>query len=378
MTQLRPLGAAVLTALATLAIPAAAEAHPGIYRTTVKVLKANAATPPTQADLVDQVRYAIGNDGYAGVLRESNGLTGRGMVNYLLMPSGTPSYRATLTPEQKLANTSDAQAHATCVADPTGDSGAAKLNQTTNILEWQRGSTEAGTDPFYAYVPFQKATGGFGDTPSKWIALVKSVTGVDLDTATDLSAACTQIGGTYYLADAVQSTGKQFASANIADEVKAASDPLKAQADTLTAANAQLTTQVGSLLAQVAAANGAAASAQAQAASAATPLKLTIISKPAAGKLASSGLPVALAGAAGAAPRVRLLVGELKAKQLKLKSRVLATTSTTIKPDGTQSLSLKPAGAAATAIKRARGSLAVTVDALAGDRFSSATATLKR
>lgn len=358
-----------LTLLAALAAPALADAHPGIYATQVKVLKANPSSPPTQADLVDQTRYAIGNDGYAGVLRETNGLTGHGMVNYLLMPSGTPSFRATLTPEQKLERTSDAQPHAQCLADPASGSQAAKLNTTAAILDWQKGSTEAGTDPFYDYVPFQATTAGFGDTPAKWIAVVKDLTGVDLATTTDFAAACTTLGGTYYGADAVQSTGKQFASANIADEVKAATTPLSAQVGTLT-------TQVTDLLAQVAAANGARAAAEAQTKAAAAPLKVAIITRTALGKLTSAGLPVALSGTPGVPARVRIVIGELKAKQLRLVSRVLATATTTVKPDGTQSLTLKPAGAAATAVKSAKA-LAITVDALGGGKFSSTTATLR-
>ncbi len=365
-----------LAVLATLAVPAAAQAHPGIYETQVKVLKANAASPPTEADLENQTRYAIGNDGYAGVLREANGLVGHGMVNYLLMPSGTPSFRATLTPAQKLERTSNAQAHAQCVADPGGPTQAGKLNTTAAILEWQKGSTEAGTDPFYAYVPFQATTANFGDTPAKWIAVVKSLTGVDLATTTDFAGACATLGGTYYPADTVQSTGKQFASANIADEVKAATAPLAAQVTALTTRVSDLLAQASAATAGAQAAGAGKASAEAQAAAARTPLKVAIISKTAAGKLTTTGLPVAVSGAPGLAPRVRLVVGELKAKQLGLRSRVLATATPTVKADGTQSLTLKPTGKAATALKATKR-VAVTVDALAGDKFASAAASLK-
>ena len=96
----------------------------------------------------------VTNHGYTTVLRETNSVGAPGgVVSYALLPG---ALRADLTQTQELAaGGTAAQAHATC-------SGTV-LDAESNILAWQEG------DPFYNYVPFQKAPAGLDDNPADWI-----------------------------------------------------------------------------------------------------------------------------------------------------------------------------------------------------------------
>src|SRR5262249_11896424 len=150
-------------------------------------------------------------------------------------------YRAGMTVVQKLEYApaqTGIQVHATC-------GGVAALSDPANIAQvWDRASDH---DPFYNYIPWQKDSAGLGDNPSQWIGVVKSVTGVDLSTVSDLAGACTALGGTYHPPD----TKSVTASAAIADAVA----PLNTQITTLNGQVSSLTDRVGSLVPQLDAAN---------------------------------------------------------------------------------------------------------------------------
>jgi DMSO/TMAO reductase YedYZ molybdopterin-dependent catalytic subunit len=94
--------------------------------------------------------------------------------------------------------------------------------------------------------------------------------------------------------------------------------------------------------------------------------------------LASRGLALRLQGPASRATSVRLLIAAVKAKKLGLRSRVIASRSVTIGADGTAAFVMKPAAAAARALRRQPGRLALLAEATAGDRRSLATATIGR
>ena len=64
------LGAAALAAVAALAIPAVAGAHPSVYTASANVVKANS----DPVELETQTRYLVNNHGFPILFRESNGL----------------------------------------------------------------------------------------------------------------------------------------------------------------------------------------------------------------------------------------------------------------------------------------------------------------
>ncbi len=214
--------AGALTAAAALALPATALAHPTVYESTAKVLPAG-PVPPTQGGLLPQTRYLVTNHGFSYVLRESNNATDHGVMNYAAVPGayrnqpGFESVPGTRTRLLKEADTG-AQAHATC-------RGVAKLDNEAAILAWQ------GADPFYNYVPFQKTSAGLEDDPAAWIPVVKTLTGVDLETQ-DPAAACAALSGIYTPADEMQTTTAALNSGYLEHETA----PLNAQIATLTKA----------------------------------------------------------------------------------------------------------------------------------------------
>jgi hypothetical protein len=313
--------------LAALLVPASASAHPGVYTLTAKLRPANGCTPPDDSCLTDQTQYAVANDGWTLAFTEDNGLTsGGGLINYKVMPSSwrnggdhplTPEGKRTYGPAQ-----TNLQAHATC-------SGTA-LDNGANILAWQ------GADPFFNYVPFQATSAGLGDDPSKWIAVVKQATGVDLATVTDAPAACASIGGTYHKADT--------SSAIATELVRAATDPLQSQLATL---------RTGMTTLQAAKAAADAAAAAAQAALVNRPLALTLSAKrfnPAVAMI--TGLP-------GTAVTLKMKAGKT----------TLATRHVTLNAQGAALTTLKKA------VKKARK---VTISATGAGRTVSATGTLTK
>jgi len=242
MRSIKSRWAIALLACLVLAIPASASAHPGVYEVTAKVAGSGCEYPTTGC-LTDQTQYAISNDGWAMGYKEDNGLaSGPGMVNYKILPG---TWRTPMTPEQKLtypAAQTDVQPHATCLAT--------KLVEPVVILAWQ------SSDPFFAYIPWQKISAGLGDEPSKWIPVVKAATaglpgapaaGVDLSalsTEAEFKAACEALPG---------GTG-QYHKADTASEIDKATAALKAQ-EAVAPFEAEVTSLLGeksSLQAQIA------------------------------------------------------------------------------------------------------------------------------
>jgi hypothetical protein len=381
LSQLRAICAVAVVAV--LAAPAAASAHPSVYSGEA-VIDLNPA--PGAFELGTQVRHMVTNHGYTTVLRETNGLTvdaHKGVMSYALLPADR---RAMLSATEELGTSTGAQAHATC--------DVAALNAESAVLNWQE------EDPFYNYVPFQKAAAGLDDDPADWIDDVRALTGVDLaqvsddpaQAATQLemlceSAAPAGLGGTFVPADQTQNTIAALASGS----VEHATEPLLGRI-------AQLETFTAQLQAQKAAAEQAAAGAQAQVGQVgplqqenqslkaevarmrleATPLRISPVGKRSAAQLAASGMSVRVTGPAGKRVTVRLLVSQAVAKSLGLKSRVLGKATATIGADATALVRVTLRKAAKAAMRKAKGSMRVSLEAASGDRSASASRRLSR
>jgi hypothetical protein len=363
-----------LGAVVALAIPATASGHPSVYSDEA-IRDANPADGPYTADL--HTRHVVVNHGYTWVFRETNGLddetTDGGVITYSRLPG---DYRATIPAAQARAegNTA-AQPHATCQV--------ASLTSTAAITGWQVG------DPFYNYVPFQKASAGLDDVPlssdpevSDWIDDVRARTGVDLSTVSDdpdvalgqLEQRCTSIGGTFFEPDTVQNTRESMASGLL--------EPLEEEVETLngalTAAQQARTAAEQALIAARAAADAANAE-LARVMPQLRPLTLTLATARAkARRVARRGIAVDVSGPPMRTVTVRLQVKQSRVKRLGVKSRVLAKTTVTTGVDGTAEAVLKPKRAVARALRRMRRSVAVTANAVSGDRIASARGTLTR
>lgn len=338
-----------------------------------------------QAAMSDQPQFAITNDGYAVAYRETNGIgpdrgpgivsgEGRGMLNLSkVLPS---AYRTGLSALDKLAYApawTGVQPHATCT-------GVAALRDPATIWAWQQ---RADNDPFFDYVPWQKASAGLGDEPERWIDVVKTTTGVDLaslDTVQQLTDACAGLGGTYRAAD----TASVVTSAVVADAVGAATAPLN---DKIGA----FTTQVGDLTAQITTLTGekgalVAANAKLTADNAALAANAPVAKAPVARALrvalASSRLSLSVPAAAmvtgdAAQPlTVRLTAGASVVKALKLKSGTLATATKALDDRGAALVALKVPAATAKRLRAAKGTVPVTVTATSGALTATAKATV--
>jgi hypothetical protein len=338
MTSFRIAGA--LTAAAALAVPASAAAHGSVFETEARL----GAGPETQT------QYLVTNHGFTFALKESNGVTDRGMVNYKVLPR---AYRETLTKTQLLAEgDTGAQPHATC-------RGVAALDEAA-VLAWQ------DADPFYNYVPWQRGAAGLEDDPATWIAVVKAKTGVDLATA-DPATSCAAVGGTYTPADETVSTAKALAAGTVEHETA----PLTAEIGRLTAA---LTTAEGARVALQTALDAA----KAEVVKLATPVKVALPSARLKRAALAKGTKVTLDGVAGAPVSVQLAIGEREARKLKLKSSVLARAKATFGTDGKAGVVLRPGQAARKALAKRKRPLAITVTARSGDRIASSGGTLTR
>jgi hypothetical protein len=339
MTSFRLAGA--LATAAALVLPASAFAHGSVFQTEARL----GAGPETQT------QYVVTNHGFTFVLKESNGATDQGMVNYKVLPR---AYRDTLTKTQLLAaGDTGAQPHATC-------RGVAALDEAA-VLAWQ------DADPFYDYVPWQKGAAGLEDDPARWIAVVQDRTGVDLATA-DPAAACAAQGGTYTPADEIQTTAASLASGTVEEETA----PLTAEIGRLTAA---LTTVDGARAALQAALDAA----KAELAKLAAPMRASLPSaKLKARALARKGTTVAVTGTAGAPITVELAISEARARKLKLGSSVLARTKATLGADGTAAVRLKARKPARKALRKLERSIAMEVTVTSGDRFTTSGGTLAR
>jgi hypothetical protein len=384
MKDLRQLGATCAVAgLAVLAIPAAAAGHPSVYSGEA-ITDANPA--PGQFTPQPQTRHMVTNHGFTTVLRETNGVTvdaHRGVLSYALLPG---DLRDTLTPTEILATSSGAQAHATC--------DVAALNAESAVLGWQE------DDPFYNYVPFQKAAAGLDDDPTHWIDDVKALTGVDLTQVSDepaqapaqLEMLCEAAppagaGGTFVPADETQNTIAALASGS----VEHATEPLLEEID-------QLETFTDQLQAQKALAEQAAAGAQVRASQVgplqqenqalkaevermrleATPLRIRPVGNRSPAQLATRGMSVRVTGPAGKRVTVRMLVSRAAAKALGLKSRLLGRATATIGADATALIRITLGARAKAAMRRANRAVKVSLVAVSGDRSASASRRLSR
>ncbi|HEX7290851.1 MAG TPA: hypothetical protein VF250_06940 [Conexibacter sp.] len=354
-TCIRTAGA--LAALA-LALPASAAAVPSVTTVDAKLDAGGVTflTDPTGAGLTTQVRYVVSADGYAAGFAETNGVAGGGVIDYSVLPA---AYRAPATAEEKRtypAAQTDVQAHATC-------SGVAALADGANILAWQ------GREPAYNYVPWQKTSAGLGDDPAKWIAVVRSATGVDLSATTDFRRACeTGLGGTYHAADSASS---------IADVLIAnALAPLQRQVATLTRARDA---------SDRAAATARAAQRAAEAAYQALftkPIELTLAAKRFA---PATGVAVMVTGSPTDPVDVTLELTRKQARKLGLADPVLAEATGELDDNGAVLLTLKPDRDVVRRLARRPRSrarvaraLSVTVEAVSGGNEDSAQAIIVR
>ena len=195
--------AALAVGAAALAVPAGASAHPSVYTSTAKTVPASPPDPLTYGDLGNETRYVVSNHGNAEILRESNGQTDRGVVDYKSAPGAWRSQASVSVQDLIDQAATGAQAHNVCHTPV--------LDDLANIEEWQEKSAAGKPEPFFAYVPFQKRSAGLDDKPAEWIELVDSLTGVDLSTVSDdpataqteLAAKCAGISGTFVAADTV-------------------------------------------------------------------------------------------------------------------------------------------------------------------------------
>jgi hypothetical protein len=353
-------------AAASLAVPASAWAHGSVYTDTTARIVEDPQNPSPPVTVVNQTRHVVTNHGFTFVLRESNGATDKGMVDFSMLPGpyrsqpgfepGAAGTRTRLLSEGDTA----AQPHATC-------RGVAALAAEDAVLAWQ------GEDPFYNYVPFQATSAGLEDDPATWLPVVQARTGVDL-TQSDPATACAGLGGTYTPAD---ETATPVATLN-SGYAHLLTEPLNAE--------------ILSLSADLVTAQGAASTAAAQvAAKSATDkenaslkaevarLKASALSIEPVGKLTLgqlAGRPqVSVTGPAGKSVTVRILAR--KAKALRLKSSVLAKVTAQIRVDGTALVRLAPSGKAKAALKKAK-SAGVTFEVTSGDRTASTARTLSR
>jgi hypothetical protein len=343
-------------ALAAGALPAVAGAHGSVFQTTAKLVLDRAR--PT--DLTDQTQYAITNHGFTFVLREDNGATTRGMINYKALPS---AYRATLTRAQILAEgDTGAQPHATCRL--------AALETEAAIYAWQ------DRDAFYGYVPFQSGPAGLEDDPASWIAVVRAETGVDLTgmSADAARSACQGAGGTFVPADGTQTTAAALATG--------VTEPLEAEITTLTRAKATVDAALAALGIEQAGVDRALTAAQAEAARLTRelkPLRVTLTPRRlAASRLAGSGAKVGLHGPPSRRVTLVLRIPAARAQALGLRSTVLARKVVRTNADGDATATVKPGRRAAAALADATRGIAFSVAATTGDRADAARGTATR
>jgi hypothetical protein len=326
------IAAAVMAA--TLAAPVAANAESSLFSSAAKVIPAG-QTPDaswTQSSLGDEARYFVDVNGFPLVLKESNGVTGGGIVDFNVLPS---AYRNLFSKSRWLdEGSTGAQAHATC--------DVAALDDPNVILGWQ------GDQPAYGYIPFQATSAGLGDDPASWLAKLKAATGLTLTATTDLAAACKSLGGTFAPADAVVATPASLATGLTA--------PLQAKIDSLTAAKA--------------ASDATAAKAQADVkrlALEASPFKLTVDSN----TTLQRGLKVTISGPPNRPVFIRALVSDKQRRQLKIPFKTLGTGSGATDAAGKGVVIVQGRKDTAPVLLRWQTPVPVTLAAVSGDRQAS-------
>lgn len=214
-------GALVLaTVMASATVPLIASAHTSSYDDIAKIAPSPAPSPLNYEDLLDEQRYFVCNHGYCAIYKESNGVTDMGVVDYKRAPGAWRSQASVTTAELFERAANGAQTHHTC--------DTAALTSEGAITGWQSMSEAGKAEPFWAYVPFQKAPAGLGDHAEEWIPHVLTLTGVDLtDVSDDPAAAATELealcealpGGVFVPADAVVTAPDGVNSATTADAV---------------------------------------------------------------------------------------------------------------------------------------------------------------
>jgi hypothetical protein len=373
MKYVRAAGACA--AFAALAVPTAASAHGTVYSHQARVVAPGDTPPIAEGDLVLQDRYVVTNHGFTYVLSETNGLTDHGMVDYSQLPGayrnqpgfepGPPGTRTRLLAE----GDTGAQPHATCDVPA--------LTAQPAILGWQ------GDDPFYNYVPFQKAAAGLEDDPAAWIADVQDLVDVDLNgvgsdpvqAAAELEALCENLPGatptSFHPADATQTATTALASGTISE----ATAPLEARIATL---QTSLTTAERDRDA----ARTALASANTELARVIPLARELTAALPTARmrarSLASNGARVSLTGPPLRTVALRLTIPAKAAKKIGLKSGLLARTTTSIGAGGAAQATLRPNAAVRRALQRLRGSAKLTLTAAGGDRADAVTGRVAR
>jgi hypothetical protein len=213
---------------------------------------------------------------------------------------------------------------------------------------------------------------GIDDPAAAWLAVVRAATGVNLEQVADTdaarAAACQGLGGTYYPADATQSTLTSWSAGQVHLATAPLHDEIAAQATqigALRAAGADSAAQISALRSEVAALRLDLRT-----------LKLSLPATiPSPSALARNGIALSLAGPAKRPVSVRALISAAKAKKLGLRSRVVGRRSVVLDADGNATFTLIPANAAA-ALEQATGSLVLAVDATSGDRHTVVSASL--
>lgn len=360
MTSIKTLAVAgAITLAAAAAVPSFAAAHGAVYETDALV--ADAGSP---SGFSTQTRYVVANHGYTYVLRETNGRTSGGMLNYPKAPGAlrrTPGYDI-FTNTVPVSADSGAQPHATCDVP--------SLNAEATKRAWQ------DADPFYAYVPFQQRSAGLEDDPDRWIPVVKQTTGIDLravgDSEPARQAACGSIGGTYHPADEIQSSNASFNSGLIADTKAPFEATISTLQEQLATSHAAKATAEGAAAASAARATTAeqraiAAEAKLAAAPVSKPLAATLSKRTFTPRaLASSGLRVGVTGPAGQKVTVRATISAAQAKQRKLRSTTLGARRVTVGADGTATVTVKPSAAVGRTLRAIKtGRVPVTVELIA-------------
>ena len=306
--------AGTVMVVAGLAIPSMAMGHPSVYQATPNTAS---GTPPTLS--AGATRYVIGQHGYTRVLEESNGATTNGVLNFMKIPGAWRNAVGRTKAEWFAQAATGLQVHATC-------QGLAQLDEEA-LLAWQ------GADPFYAYIPWQKTASGLDDLSNTdpaekgglddWLSVIQAETGVDLATAPDVAAACTNLGGTYVAADNTRTQGSSFASGDIANAV----EPLQIQIGDLELEVTGLEGQITTLEADLAEAQDLAQSEGARADEAEQALA-EIEDRPMGAMLSTSAFPlgvgsVMVSGGFDSQVSVTVEVSEKDRKRLKLASRII-------------------------------------------------------
>ncbi|UUY05366.1 hypothetical protein LRS13_07540 [Svornostia abyssi] len=323
---------------AALVFPAAADAAPSVFSTTAKVVPAG-QTPDgtwTQGNLSDEERYLLNVGGFPLALSESNGKTTGGVVGYDVLP---PLYRNLFgKPRWLTEGTTGAQPHATC--------DVAALNADAAILGWQ------GDEPAYGYVLFQATAAGLGDDPAKWLPKVKELTGLSLASTTNLTTACTSIGGTFVPADTVVAKSSDLASGLTA--------PLETKVADLTKAKDTADTKVADLTKAKAAADAEVKRLTLEA----TPFKVAVPSS----ATLQRGLDVNVTGPPNRPVFIRALVTEKQRRELKIPVKTLGTGTGFTDAKGKAKVIVQPRKDSAPVLLRWQVAIPVQIAAVSGDR----------